>query len=139
MGFGAIITSGEKNQLMREDLVDCITEVRVEQFLDRPTMFAIRFQEDFSGGQPRIQLAPELGCGEIIAVAVKAGDEIKCLARGPIIHREWSVTLGGPGSWYEIRGQDRRIELDRKRQRRSWAGLESNAAATILEEHNFPR
>ena len=77
MGFGAIIASGEKNKLLRDDLIDCITEVRVEQYLDEPTMFAIRFQEDFSGGQPRVQVAPELGCGQMIAIAVKDGDEIK--------------------------------------------------------------
>jgi hypothetical protein len=139
MGFGAIIASGEKNKLMREDLIDCMTEVRVEQYLDEPTLFAIRFQEDFSGGQPRVQLAPELGRGQMISIAVKDGDEIKCLVRGPITEREWSATLGGPGSWYEVRGQDRRVELDRKRQRRSWVGFESDVAATILKEHKFPR
>jgi hypothetical protein len=139
MGFGAIITSGENNKLMREDLVDCITEVRVEQFLDRSTLFAIRFQEDFSGGEPRIQLAPELGCNQIIAIAVKVGGEIKCLVRGPITTREWSAMLGGPGSWYEIRGRDRRVELDRQPQRDTWSGLESDAAATILKRRKFSR
>jgi hypothetical protein len=34
MGFGVIIASGENNTLLRDDLVDGITEVRVEQFLD---------------------------------------------------------------------------------------------------------
>jgi hypothetical protein len=139
MGFGAIITTGEKNKLVREDLVDCITEVRVEQFLGRSTLFAVRFQEDFSGGQPRIQIAPELGCGEIIAIAVKVGGEIRCLVRGPITKREWSAMLGGPGSWYEIRGLDRRVELDRQHQRKIWSGLESDAAATILKGRKFSR
>ena len=32
MGLGAIIASGEKNKLLRDDLLDCLTEVRVEQF-----------------------------------------------------------------------------------------------------------
>lgn len=139
MGFGAIITSGEQNKLLRDDLIDCMTEVRVEQYLDEPTLFAIRFQEDFSGGQPRVQVAPELGCGRMITVAVKDGDEIKCLVRGPITEREWSAMLGGPGSWYEVRGQDRRVEMDRKRQRRSWGGFESDVAATLLKEHKFLR
>jgi hypothetical protein len=141
MGFGAIIASGEKNQVMRDDLVDCITEVRVEQTLDDPTHFAIRFQEDISDGQPRVKVAPELGCGQIITIAVKVGDEIKCLVRGPITEREWSAMLGGPGSWFEIRGQDRRIEMDRVCQRETWSGLESKAATTILEkkEYNFPK
>jgi len=139
MGFGAIIASGEKNKLLRDDLIDCMTEVRVEQRLDEPTMFAIRFQEDFSGGQPRVQVAPELGCGQMISIAVKDGDEIKCLVRGPITEREWSAMLGGPGSWYEIRGEDRRVEMDREHKRRSRSGFESDFAAEILKEHKFFR
>jgi hypothetical protein len=138
MGFGAIIASGEKNKLLRDDLLDCLTEVRVEQFLDDPTLFAIRFQEDISGGQPRAMPAPELQCGQMITIAVKVGDEMKCLVRGPITDVKCSVMLGGPGSSFEIHGQDRRIELDRKCKRQCWVGLESEAAASILkDEHKF--
>jgi hypothetical protein len=61
-----------------------------------------------------------------------------CLARGPITEREWSVMLGGPGSWFEIRGRDRRIQMDRQCKKRFWTGLESAAAATILkDEYKF--
>ncbi|HEX5732120.1 MAG TPA: hypothetical protein VF131_04715 [Blastocatellia bacterium] len=138
MGFGAIIASGENNLLLRDDLLDCITEVRVEQSLDDPTYFAIRFQEDISSGQPRIRGAADFQCGQIITIAVKVADEIKCLVRGPITEREWSVMLGGPGSWFEIRGQDRRIEMDRECKRRIWTGLESDAALTVLkDEYKF--
>jgi hypothetical protein len=132
MGFGAIIASGEKNTLLRNDLVDCITEVRVEQSLDDPTRFAIRFQEDISGGQPHVKESPELGCGQMITIAVKVGVDIKCLVRGPITEREWSAMLGGPGSWYEIRGQDRRIEMDRQCRREPRSGRESDFAQAIL-------
>jgi hypothetical protein len=134
MGFGAIIASGEKNNLLRDDLLDCITEVRVEQSLDGPTRFAIRFQEDISGSQPRIKGAPELGCGQMITIAVKVGDKTICLVRGPITDREWSSMLGGPGSWYEIRGQDRRIELDRECRREPQSGRESDLAQAILSK-----
>ena len=138
MGFGAIIASGERNQLLRDDLLDCITEVRVEQALEDPTQYAIRFQEDLSNGKPRIRGSDAFQCGEIITIAVKVADEIRCLVRGPITEREWSVMLGGPGSWFEIRGQDRRIEMDRQCKRRFWTGLESDAATAILtDEYNF--
>jgi hypothetical protein len=132
MGFGAIIASGEKNKLLSNDLLDCITEVRVEQSLDDSTRFAIRFQEDLSEGEPRIRKAPELQCQQMITVAVQVGDTMKCLVRGPITSVKSSVMLGGPGSWYEVRGQDRRIELDRQSVRRAWAGRASDAAVTIL-------
>jgi hypothetical protein len=100
MGFGAMIASGEKNTLLRDDLLDCVTEVRVEQSLDEPTRFAIRFQEDISDGQPRIKGAPELACGRMITIAVAVGDEIKCLVRGPITEREWSAMLPGRAAGY---------------------------------------
>jgi hypothetical protein len=138
MGFGAIIASGEKNKLLRDDLLDCITEVRVEQFLDEPTRFAIRFQEDIRDGEPFIMKSPELQCEQMITIAVQVGDKIKCLVRGPITDVKCSVMLGGPGSSFEIHGQDRRIEMDRECKRRDWFGLESEAAARILkDEYKF--
>jgi len=138
MGFGAIIASGENNLLLQDDLVDCLTEVRVEQSLDDPTHFALRFQEDITSGQPRIRGATDFKCGELITIAVKVGAEMICLARGPITEREWSAMLGGAGSWFEVRGQDRRIQMDRQCKRRPWTGLESAAATTILkDEYKF--
>ena len=58
MGFGAIIASGANNTFLRDDLLDCLTEVRVEQFLDEPTRFALRFQEDIRDGEPFIMKSP---------------------------------------------------------------------------------
>jgi hypothetical protein len=132
MGFGAIIASGEKNKVLSDDLLDCLTEVRVEQSLDDPTRFAIRFQDDISGGEPRIRKAAELQCHQMITIAVQVGDAMKCLVRGPITNVKSSVMLGGPGSWYEVRGEDRRIELDRQSIRRAWTGRASDAAGAIL-------
>ena len=132
MGFGAIIAAGEKNRVLREDLVSCLTEVRVEQSLDEMTRFAIRFQEDLSSGEPVIMGASELQCEQMITIAVQMGDTINCLVRGPITDVKCSVKLGGPGSWYEVRGQDRRIELDRECLRRAWTGRGSEAAQSIL-------
>ena len=133
MGFGAIIASGEKNKLLRDELVDCITEVRVEQFLDDPTRFAIRFQEDICNGEPTIMKAPELQCEQMITIAVQVGDAIKCLVRGPITNVKSSVKLGGPGSWHEVHGQDRRVELNRKCVSRVGVGKASVLAKEILE------
>jgi len=133
MGFGTIIASGEGNKLMREDLLNCITEVRVEQYLDKITRFAIRFEEDISVGEPRIMKADELRCEQMITIAVKVKNTIKYLVRGPITDIKCSVQLGGPGSWYEIHGQDRRIELDRECVPHVHTGLASKAAQEILD------
>jgi hypothetical protein len=137
MGLGAIIASGEENELLAGELVDCITEVRVEQTLEDPIRFAIRFQEDLQDGEPRVRRAAELQMEQIITIAVEIEDEIKCLVRGPITDAKASTTLGGPGSWYEIRGQDRRVEMSRVCQRRAWIGRASEVADSILSSHAF--
>ena len=81
--------------------------------------------------------APELQAEQIIAIAVEAGDEIKCLVRGPITETKGSTMLGGPGSWYEVRGQDRRVEMSRVCARRAWIGRASEVAESILSSHAF--
>ena len=133
MGFGAIIASGTNNRLLADSLMNCITEARVEQFLDQPTRFAIRFEEDLSGGEPIIMKSAELQCEQMITIAVQVNGAIECLVRGPVTDVKCSMQLGGPGSWYELRGQDRRVELDRKCVYRAWSGRASAAAQTILD------
>jgi hypothetical protein len=133
MGFGAIIASGEKNKLFRDDLLDCLTEVRVEQFLDEPTRFAIRFQEDIRDGEPFIVNSPELQCEHMITIAVQMGDAMRPLVRGPITNVKSSVKLGGPGSWHEVHGQDRRVELNRKCVSHVGVGKASVLAKEILD------
>ena len=137
MGLGAIIAFGEENELLASDLFDCITEVRVEQTLDAPIHFAIRFQEDLEDGEPRVRQAPELQAEQILTIAVETEDEIKCLVRGPITETKASTTLGGPGSWYEVRGQDRRVEMSRVCFQRAWIGRASEVAESILSSHAF--
>ena len=134
MGFGAIIASGKNNTLLRDDLLDCLTEVRVEQFLDEPTRFALRFQEDISNGEPLIMQAPELKCEQIMTIAVQVDDGITCLVRGPITEVKCSVKLGGPGSWHEVHGQDQRVQMDREYVYHAWSALASDAAETILNK-----
>lgn len=137
MGFGAIIAGGDNNTLLAEDIMECLTEVRVEQSLDQPTRFAMRFQEDLQDGEPRIAQAPELQTGQMITIAVQVDDGLVCLVRGPITERQSSMTLGGPGSWYEVRGVDRRIEMSRVCKQRPWEGRASDAVAAIFGEYDL--
>jgi hypothetical protein len=137
MGLGVIIASGEENALLASDLADCITEVRVEQTLDEPIHFAIRFQEDLEDGEPRVRQASELQAEQILAIAVETENGTRCLVRGPITETKGSTTLGGPGSWYEVRGQDRRVEMSRVCARRAWIGRASEVADSILSSYAF--
>ena len=137
MGFGALIASGSGNELLGDELLGCVTEVRVEQSLDEPTRFAIRFQEDIRDGEPLVMGAPELQPEEILTVAVPDGDDLRCLARGPITEVKCSIAIGGPGSWVELHCMDRRIELDRQCFRHAWQGRASDAASAILGGYGF--
>jgi hypothetical protein len=137
MGFGAIVAAGEQNKLLKDDLLNRITEVRVEQTLDDPTRFAIRLEEDICKSDFEIIRAPEISCGTMMSVAVKVGDKVICLVRGPITDIYSNFMLGGPGSSCEIRGEDRRIELDRKCAPKCWSGRASDAATSILQTFKF--
>jgi hypothetical protein len=142
MGFDLLIASGTANKILGEDLLGCVVEVRVEQTLDAPTKFAVRFLDDIvsddaEGGLRKGQLMKpqlsELKIGEILTIAVnKDEEEYACLVRGPILETDQQLTQGGPGSWYEVRGLDRRDELSRNFREGAWAGRASDVAGMLL-------
>jgi hypothetical protein len=111
MAFGAFIASGGKP--LSAKLMGLVAEVRVEQYLDQPTAFAVRFADDLCDGTSMV-----LGCAEIeppalITIAVAAVDGTRCLVHGRIERVESQFTIGGPGSWVEVHGRDRLADLDR--------------------------
>jgi len=137
MSFGVLLASGDGNELFPEELTDCLIEVRVEQSLDEPAHFGIRFQEDLKDGQPSLMAKPQLQAEELVTIVAPAGDGTACLVRGPITEVKCSFTLGGQGSSVEVRGQDRRVELDRQCFRHAWSGRASDAATAILAGYRF--
>jgi hypothetical protein len=138
MGFGAVIATGTGNAPLSADLADCLIEVRVEQSLDEPARFGIRVREDISDGQPMAALSPELAVEQMITIVARLEDDTTIgLARGPITDTQSQYTLGGPGSWYEVHGSDRRIELGRQSFQHVWEGRASDAARTIISGYGF--
>lgn len=132
MGFDLLLAGGTGNTLFSEELLGCLVEARVEQSLDDPTKFAVRFLDDLEDGaliKPRL---PELQVGEMITIVVSGGAGYRCLARGPILEHRSEITRGGPGSWFEVHGLDRRDELDREYREGSWAGRASDVATLLL-------
>ncbi|MCW3475302.1 hypothetical protein [Limobrevibacterium gyesilva] len=137
MGFGAVITSGPANTPLGDDLVQWLVEARVEQELSAPTRFAIRFEEDTCEGKPAVLKAAEIKPNTLIAILAPAGNGVTCLVRGPVTQVKFSVQLGVAGSWVEIHGEDRRVELDRACIQAAWRGLASTAATRILAAYGF--
>lgn len=144
MSYGFKITFGEGNEPLGADLMEAIAEVRIEQDLSKPTKFAIRFEDDLCDGKPKALSSPSLKPGGMIAVLVpeeldpkKANKSLICLVRGPITKQKSSAVLGGPGSWLEVHGEDRRIEMDRESKTATWTGKASEIVDAIFSTHKF--
>jgi hypothetical protein len=138
MGFGAIIATGTSNAPLGADIADCLIEARIEQSLDEPTRYGVRVREDIADGKPIAANAPVLQAGQMLTIAVQLEDDsMLCLVRGPITDTQSQYTLGGPGSWYEVHGTDRRVELSRQCFQHAWEGRASDAAGTIISRYGF--
>lgn len=133
MGFDLLLAGGTDNRLFSDDLLSCVVEVRVEQTLDQPTRFAVRFQDDIEGKKLKKAGLRELQLGELVTIAVDRGDgRYACLCRGPILQRESQVTRGGPGSSFTVLGHDRRDELARSDRDQNWSGRASDVARQLI-------
>jgi hypothetical protein len=132
MGFGASIATGTGNRPLDTDLAGCLTEVRVEQSLDEPTHFAVRFADDIENGRMRLASDERLKADTIVTIAVEVDQAPVVLVRGPVTEHRSQMTVGGPGSWFEIHCLDRRDLLDRTCVRAAWTGRASDIARQIL-------
>lgn len=133
MGFDLLLAGGEDNRLFSDDLLSCLVEIRVEQSLDQPSRFAVRFQDDIEGGKLKKTGLPELQLGQIVTVVVDRGNgQYACLCRGTILQHESQMTRGGPGSSLTVLGPDRRDLLARTVRDQNWSGRASDVARTLL-------
>lgn len=135
MGFGAIITTGDGFTPLADDVMRWIVEVRVEQELSKPTIYAIRFEDDLCEGNPVVAGRPQLQAGQVLGIFVKKADGYECLVHGPITRLRTSSMVGGTGSWVEVRGQDRRVEMDRVGVQATYTGKASAAAQRIISAY----
>jgi hypothetical protein len=60
-----------------------------------------------------------------------------CLVHGIITERQVSLTEGGPGSWLEIQGTDRRAVMDRLDRTASHVGTADKIVRSILEREPY--
>src|SRR5438876_528600 len=75
----------------------------------------------------------------VISILAPSGNRAAdaCLVRGPVTQVKFAVMLGVAGSWVEIHGEDRRVEMNRACIQAAWRGLASTAASQILTAHGF--
>lgn len=137
MGFGAIITTGDAYAIMDPDIMRWIVEARVEMELSKATRFALRFEDDLCEGDPEVAHRPELQANQLVGVFVSVEGTPTCLVVGPITRVRTSSMVGGTGSWIEVHGEDRRVEMGRLGIQDVWLGKASDAATSVLSGYDF--
>lgn len=144
MSFGAIVTYGDSNQPIPDELSQWLVEVRIEQELNKPARFAIRFEDDICGDGFEVQnnmvLRPDSVIGIFVPVNSQSSpqtSEMECLIIGRVTKIKSSLQLGGPGTWIEFHGEDRRIEMDRLAVTANWQGNGADIVSSILSSYDF--
>jgi hypothetical protein len=139
MGFGAIVTSSDAYTPV-PDLQRWLVEARVEMELSKPTKFAIRFDDTNCEGGSEVFNHPAIQSNEMIGIFVRAGkkrDKLECLVFGPVTKIHTASMIGGDGSWVEVRGEDRRVVMNRVGVQATWDGFAADAAKAILDVYEF--
>ncbi len=122
------------------DLTADAAEIEVQQTIEGPTTFRVRFAIDICGADMRLlddeRLQPSDPDTEITVMAILDG-ATTVLAHGVIAERQVSLAPGGPGSYLEICGQDRRVVMDREQRNEAHSGTAADIVTPILTRYGF--
>lgn len=121
-------------------LTEEATEIEVQQNIDGPTTFRVKFAIDLCRGEFDLLEDTRLNPGdpdtEVTLVAHLNG-ESQVLAHGIVTERKVNLAEGGPGSSLEIMCQDRRRVMDRQPRSSAHEGTASQIAERILKPYGF--
>lgn len=124
--------------VLAPDLLGIASSVQVEQSLDQPSRYTLRLEVDIgSDGRYTSLQDPRLRPGGELAVMAGDGRRPVCLVRGPIDRLQVHIEAGGAGSWLEVCGGDRRVEMDRVHRTAAWPGRDSDIAAVLLSRYRI--
>jgi phage protein D len=116
------------------------TLIEVNQYADSPATFRIQFALDLCDDDfPLLEdtrLKPSVN-DDPLSVLVSVDNDTLCLVHGIITNRAAHVVHGGPGSYLEVRGQERRKVMDREYKVALHDGKASDVARSILESNGF--
>ena len=128
------------NREIDNDLSVEAAEIEVQQTMEGATTFRVRFAMDICGEDMSLLDDERLNPGdpdtEITVLALLAGDT-HVLSHGIIVERQANVVEGGPGSYLEIRGQDRRAVMDREQRCEAHSGTSADIVMPIFERYGF--
>lgn len=131
-GFTLILDNQVDSEMLEE-----VTRVEVHERLGAMTTYRLRFKVDVMEGDLRWLTDERLGPGSELAV-VAGVEEPAYLVRGPVYGQQIHLTHGVAGSWVDVDGADRCIEMDRESKVVTWSDVtDSDAAAAILAQYGF--
>ena len=110
-------------------------EIEVQQTIEGPTTFRVKFAADICGGDFELlddeRLNPGVPDTEVTVTAYLNG-EGRVLAHGIITERKVNLAEGGAGSSLEIMCTDRRAVMNREQRNEAHQGRASDVARQIL-------
>lgn len=115
-------------------------EIEVQQTIEGPTTFRIKFSIDICGGDFNLLDDERLNPGDPdteATVTAFLDGESYVMAHGIITERKVNLAEGGSGSSLEIMCQDRRMVMDREEKTEAHQGRASDIAKQILERYGF--
>lgn len=115
-------------------------EIEVQQTIEGPTTFRIKFAIDICQGEFNLLDDERLNPGDPdteVTVTAYLNGEGYVLAHGIITERKVNVAEGGSGSSIEIMCQDRRLVMNREERNEAHQGRASDIARQILERYGF--
>ena len=114
-------------------------EIEVVERMGQATTFRLRFGIGISseGDFPTLR-DDRLSVGSDLAIIAEAGDKQSCLVHGPVTGQIISFTHGGSGSYVDVQGADRSVEMDREDKAAQWDKLtDSGAVGKILGTYSL--
>ena len=112
--------------------------VEVHERLGEPTTFRVNYAVDIGDPDMTLVSNQHLGPGADVAVVVAVGQERHVLVKGPVHGQRIRLVHGGSGSWLDVCGSDRSIEMDRALKREVWDGVRSSdVVRTIVKRHGL--
>jgi len=137
MAFGLQLTIDKGNKPLPDDKLQWLVEARVEMELSKPARFALRFEDDICEDRHEIADSGLFARGKQVGLFVQLAGGPECLVLGSIARLRTSSVLGGPGSWVEVHGEDRRLEMGRTGVQASYVGKASGTVSAILKAYGF--
>lgn len=115
-------------------------EIEVQQTIEGPTAFRVKFAIDICKGEFNLLDDERLNPGNPdteVTIAAYLNGESYVLAHGIITERKVNLAEGGSGSSLEIMCQDRRRVMDREQRNAAHQGRASDIATQIMQKKEY--